>query len=33
MKPYKPVKVYKWYSKDKYKIYVFDTSKKRENRR
>ena len=31
MKPYKPVKVYKWYSKDKYKIYVFDTSKKEKN--
>lgn len=28
MKPYKPIKVYKWYSKDKYKIYVFDINKK-----
>jgi hypothetical protein len=24
MKPYKPIKVYRWYSKDKYDTYIFD---------
>ena len=24
MKPYIPIKVYRWYNKDKYKIYIFD---------
>ena len=27
MKPYIPIKIYRWYSNDKYKIYLFDKSK------